>query len=68
MKVSDMHDARTSKPPQGVEVILFLADGSRHAGHWLEHANKYQRNTRKWKIYKTGKYVPEDAVLAWEEI
>lgn len=62
------HDARTDKPLQGEEVILLLESGEQHAGHWLEHANKYQRNTRRWKVYKTGKYVDEDKVVAWREL
>lgn len=53
------------KPIQGVECVLLLVNGERHAGHWLEHANKYQRNTRRWKIYKTGKYIDEDEVIGW---
>lgn len=68
MKIADMHDARESKPKQGVDVMLWLSDGSRHEGRWLEHANKYQRNTRKWKVYKFDKYIAEDEVIAWCEI
>ena len=60
----DWHDARKEKPLQGQEVILFLDNGEQHAGHWLEHANKYVRNTRKWKVYKWDKYVPENEVVA----
>ena len=58
-------NAAEVKPIQGVECVLVLANGQVHAGHWLEHANKYQRNTRRWKIYKWNKYVDEDEVVAW---
>ena len=58
-------DAEKTKPIQGEEVLLWMKDGEIHAGHWLEHANKYQRNTRRWKIYKINKCVDEDQVRAW---
>lgn len=67
-RIAEWNDAEKIKPPQGQDVMLWLSDGSRHEGRWLEHANKYQRNTRKWKVYKWDKYIPEEDVIAWGEI
>ena len=58
-------DANDAKPVQGEECLLLMKNGEIHAGHWLKHANKYQRNTRRWKIYKWNKYVDEGEVTGW---
>ena len=62
------HDARTEKPPQGKEVILWLDTGEQHVGFWLLHANKYVRNVRKWKIYHGNHLVEEDKVIGWRNL
>ena len=64
----DWHDASREKPIQGEEVILWIFDGSQHAGHWLKHANRYQRNTRRWKVYKWDRYINEEDVIAWRKL
>lgn len=62
------HDASKDKPYQGKEVILLLDNGEQHAGFWLEHANKYTRNVRKWKVYFGNHLYDEDRVVAWREL
>lgn len=53
------------KPRQGKPVLIILTDGSIHEGHWLKNANFKEKNVRRWRIYKTGKTVPDNEVLAW---
>lgn len=65
---SKWHDAKTEKPKQEAECLLLLSGGEVHAGFWLEHANKYQRNTRKWKVYHGSHLVDEDKVIGWKPI
>lgn len=56
------------KPAQGTDVLLRLKTGEIHEGRWLRNANKFQQNVRRWKIYKTDKYVGEDEVTEWKGI
>ena len=56
------------KPKQGKPVLILLADGSIHEGHWLKNANRYERNVNRWRIYKTGKTVPDSEVIAWVDL
>lgn len=56
------------KPKQGKPVLILLADGSIHEGHWLKNANQYEQNVNRWRIYKTGKTVPDNEVIAWVDL
>lgn len=56
------------KPRQGKPVLIILKDGSIHEGHWLKNANYKEKNVRRWRIYKTGKTVPDSDVLAWIDL
>lgn len=56
------------KPKQGKPVLILLADGSIHEGHWLKNANRYEQNVNRWRIYKTGKTVPDSDVIAWVDL
>lgn len=56
------------KPRQGKPVLIILKDGSMHEGHWLKNANYKEKNVRRWRIYKTGKTVPDSDVLAWIDL
>lgn len=56
------------KPRQGKPVLIMLKDGSIHEGHWLKNANYKEKNVRRWRIYKTGKTVPDSEVLAWIDL
>lgn len=56
------------KPEQGKPVLILLADGSIHEGHWLKNANRYEQNVNRWRIYKTGKTVPDSEVIAWVDL
>ena len=53
------------KPKQAKPVLIVLADGSVHEGHYLKNANKYEKNVNRWRIYKTGKTVEDKEVVAW---
>lgn len=55
-------------PAHGKNVLMYMTDGSVHEGHFILHANKYQKNVRRWRLYKTGKTVPEESVVAWAEM
>lgn len=57
-------------PRSGKSVLLKLADGQVHEGHFILNANKYQMNIRRWRIYKPGykKTVEFDFVQAWREL
>ena len=61
-------DPREIKPHQQVPVLIMQKNGEVHEGHWLKVANKYQRNVNVWRIYKTGKCIPDDEVLMWGDI
>ena len=56
------------KPKQGLPVLIILKDGSTHEGHWLKNANYKEKNVNRWRIYKTGKTVPDNEVLAWIDL
>ena len=56
------------KPRQGKPVLILLADGSIHEGHYLKNANYRVRDINRWRIYKTGKTVPDEEVLAWVDL
>ena len=56
------------KPKQGKPVLIILTDGSMHEGHWLKNANYREKNVNRWRIYKTGKTVPDSDVLAWIDL
>ena len=56
------------EPRQQVELIIELKDGTKRAGFYLKDANKFQRNVRKWKIYRGDKYLDTDAVSRWKYI
>ena len=58
---------KNEKPKQGKPVLILLADGSIHEGHWLKNANN-ERNVNRWRIYKTGKTVPDSEVIAWVDL
>lgn len=53
------------KPKQKIPVLIILTNGSMHEGHWIKDINKYERNVNRWRIYKTGKTVADEEVLAW---
>ena len=59
---------RNIKPKQGQPVLILLADGSIHEGHWLKNANYREQNVNRWRIYKTGKTVPDSEVIAWVDL
>lgn len=56
------------KPKQKVPVLIILTNGSVHEGHWLKDINKYKMNVNRWRIYKTGKTISDEEVLAWAYI
>ena len=56
------------KPDQKVPVLIILNNGEVREGHWLKDINKYERNVNRWRIYKTGKTVPDEEVVAWAYI
>lgn len=53
------------KPREKVPVFILLKNGEIHEGHWIKDINKYKRNVKRWRIYKTGKTVPDEEVLMW---
>lgn len=55
------------KPKQKIPVFIILTNGEIYEGHWLKDINKYERNVNRWRIYKTGKTVADEEVLAWIE-
>lgn len=62
---------RTTKeemPRADVHLMLELVDGSVHEGHFIKHGNKYVKNVNRFRVYKTGKTVPIDDVVAWAYI
>lgn len=61
-------DASKEKPAQGIDVLMWLEDGSIHEGRFLKNANKYHMAVNKWKIYKLNRYIDEHEVIAWCEI
>ncbi len=56
------------KPKHAKRVLIILLGGEIHEGHFLKHINKYVRDVNQWKIYKTGKTVPDEEVLAWIDL
>ncbi len=55
-------------PPHGQSILLKMADGSVHEGHFIKHANKYVKNVNRFRVYKTGKTVPMDEVAEWRNM
>ena len=53
------------KPKQAERVLIILANGEVHEGHFLKNANYKEKNINRWRIYKTGKTVADEEVLAW---
>lgn len=53
------------KPKQKIPVFIILTNGEIYEDHWLKDINKYERNVNRWRIYKTGKTVADEEVLAW---
>ena len=63
------HNPKTKKkedqPRSGVPILLLLNSGEVHEGHFIKNANRYQMNTNRYRIYKTGKTVEFDEVQMW---
>lgn len=53
------------KPKQAERVLIILANGEIHEGHFLKNANYKEKNINRWRIYKTGKTVADEEVIAW---
>ena len=59
------YNPRLTPPPSGVSILLELADGEVHEGHFIKNANKYHKNVNRYRVYKTGKTVAREAVTRW---
>lgn len=53
------------KPKEKVPVLICLANGEIHEGHYIKDINKYRRNVNVWRIFKTGKCVQDEDVIMW---
>lgn len=56
------------KPKHGMPVLIILTNGEIHEGHWLKDINKFERGVNRWRIYRTGRTVPDPDVLAWVDM
>ena len=53
------------KPKSGKRVLILTKDGEVFEGHFIKNANYKEKNVNRWRIYKTGKTVPDEDVKAW---
>ena len=53
------------KPKSGKRVLILTKDGKVFEGHFIKNANFKEKNVNRWRIYKTGKTIPDTEVVGW---
>ena len=63
------NDPKETNPPSGVSILIKMADGSVHEGHFIKNANKYVRDVNRYRVYKFGKKTfGKEELNGWREM